>query len=66
MAKFYKYNGMEKTEITDVDSVSIVLDDGAEVELQFRRSDKEISLSTSGQLVVMPIASNVARIRTIR
>lgn len=66
MAKYYKYNGMEKTEITDVDSVSIVLDDGTEVELQFRRSDKEISLSTSGQLVVMPIASNVARIRTIR
>ena len=66
MAKFYKYNGMEKTEITDVDSVSMVLDDGTEVELQFRRSDKEISLSTSGQLVVMPVASNVARIRTIR
>lgn len=67
MARYFKYNGMEKTEISDVDSVAIVLDDGTEVELQFRKSDKEISLSVArGSLVIMPISSNVARIRVER
>jgi len=66
MAKYWKYNGMEKVEITDVDSVAITLDDGTEVELQFRKSDKEVSLSVNGSMVILPVASNVARIRVNR
>lgn len=66
MAKYYKYNGMKKTEITDVDSVAIVLDDGTEFELTFRRSDKDISLSASGPLALVPQASNVIRVRVAK
>ncbi len=66
MAKYYKYSGLDKTEITDVDSVMIVLDDGTEVELTFRKSDKQVSLSSNGSLVLLPQASNVIRVRVDR
>lgn len=61
MAKFIAHEGMTKTEV-EADSISLVTDDGTEVELHFRKSDGEISLSVNGQMLVAPIASNVVRI----
>lgn len=48
--------------IEAADSVSLVLDDGTEFDLQYRRSDGEVSLSTDGQLLIEPRSSNVVRL----
>ncbi len=60
-AKYFVHNGMGKTEI-EADSVSVIAPDGTEVELQFRRSDEEISLSINGKMLIEPRASNVVRV----
>ena len=44
MVKFITHNGMAEGEI-NADSVSLITDDGTEVELSWRRKDKEISIS---------------------
>lgn len=61
--KYIAYKGMEKQEIS-CDSVGIILDDGTEIELYYRHSDKEVSLSIirGGQMVIEPRASNTVRI----
>jgi hypothetical protein len=53
---------MSRHEI-EADSVAIVTDDGTEVELQYRKSDGQISLSINGRMVIMPYATNVVRIK---
>lgn len=60
------YRGFDTEEIQDADSVAVVLDDGSEIELRFRRSDGELSLSATrgGQLIIEPRASNTVRIKT--
>lgn len=64
MPKFFKYNGMEKTEITDVDSVCLILDNGMKFELTYRKSDGEVSLDCDpGSLIIVPKAPNVVRLR---
>lgn len=65
MAKYIAHNGMDETEI-EADSVSVVADDGTKVELQFRKSDGEISLSINGRMLINPMASNVVRIARSR
>lgn len=61
MAKYIAYNGMNETEIK-ADSVAVIDDDGTIVELQFRKSDGEISLNINGNMLISPLASNVVRI----
>lgn len=58
MAKYIAHNGMEETEI-EADAVSVVADDGTKVEMQFRKSDGEISVSINGRMLITPMASNV-------
>jgi hypothetical protein len=65
MAKYIAHNGMEETEV-EADAVSVVSDDGTKVELQFRKSDGEISLSINGRMLITPMASNVVRITRSR
>lgn len=61
------YRGMDKYEIELCDSVAIILDDGTEIELQFRRSDGEVSLSAArGQLHIEPRAANTVRLRVTK
>ena len=60
-AKYIAHNGMDVTEI-DADSVSVIAPDGTKVELQFRRSDGEISVSVNGRMMIEPRASNVVRV----
>lgn len=60
--KYIMHNGMEKTELGDCDSVELIMDNGAKFELQYRRSDGEVSLSCSNRLVIVPVASNVVRL----
>jgi len=60
--KYLAHRGMDTEEI-QCDSVSVVLDDGTEFELHFRRSDGEVSLSIArGQLFIEPRAANVVRL----
>jgi hypothetical protein len=64
--KYIIYRGTEK-EVIEADSVGLITDDNREFELQYRHSDKEISLSANkGSLVILPKASNVVRIDSIR
>lgn len=65
MAKYIAHDGMAKREIV-ADSVSVVADDGTEVELSFRKSDGEISLSVNGEMIIIPKASNVVRISRVK
>ena len=65
MAKYIAHNGMEETEI-EADAVSVFADDGTKVELQFRKSDGDISLSVNGTMLITPIASNMVRIARIK
>ena len=46
--------------------IRLVLPSGASIELMYRRSDGEVSLSTDGRLVIMPRASNVVRVEAYR
>lgn len=64
-AKYVAHNGMNVTEI-EADSVSVIAPDGTEVELQFRRSDGEISVSVNGKMLIEPHASNVVRVSRSR
>lgn len=66
MSKKFKYilfRGMEKIEVA-ADSIGIELPKVGYVELTYRKSDDEISLSTSGEMIIEPRASNVIRVRT--
>lgn len=63
MAKYYAINGLKLTEI-DADGLILKTDDGQEVELFYRKSDKIVSISTKGQMVVEPRASNLVYIRS--
>jgi len=54
-----------ETEI-EADAVSVFADDGTKVELQFRKSDGDISLSVNGTMLITPIASNMVRIARIK
>jgi hypothetical protein len=66
-ATYYYYQGLEKTELEVADSVMVETENGVGVELQFRRSDGEISVSVStGRMVIVPVASNVIRIEIRR
>lgn len=61
--KYIVHKGMQTIELdSDVDSVGIHLDNGAKFELQFRKSDKTISLNSDQQLIIKPVAANVVRI----
>ena len=60
-AKYIARNGMKETEI-EADSVSVFAPDGTKVELMFRRSDGEISLSINGRMGIVPQAANVVRV----
>jgi len=61
--KFYKYVGLTKVEIHDVDSIGMETHDGAVYELSFRRCDDVASLSVErGRLSIHPVASNVVRL----
>lgn len=64
--KYIAYRGMEKVEI-EADSIGILTSDRREIELQFRKSDGEISLnSISGPISIEPRAANVVRINVIK
>ena len=64
--RYFALNGMERTEIK-ASSVVAMDDSGNEYELQWRTTDKEMSLSTTnGTLIIMPRASNVVRLSVIR
>ena len=60
-AKYIAHDGMKETEI-EADSVSVIAPNGTQVELYFRRSDGEISVSVNGKMIIEPRASNVVRI----
>lgn len=60
-AKYIAHNGMDVVEI-EADSVSVIAPDGTAVELQYRKSDGEISLSVNGEMLIEPRAANVVRI----
>lgn len=64
-ARYYAHKGMLTTEI-DADLVSVITSDGTEVELTFRKSDGEISVSVNGQMLVAPRASNVVRVSRVK
>jgi len=60
--KYVLHNGMKNVWI-EADAVGLVLDDGTEIELQYRKSDGEVSLSVDhGQILIEPRAANVVRI----
>ncbi len=60
--KYIAYRGLDKIEI-EADSVGLITDDKREFELQFRKSDNEISLSANGgALIIYPRATNVVRL----
>lgn len=61
-AKYYAYRGMDKVEI-EADSVGIITDDGVDVDLHFRKSEGEISLSVNGRMIIIPYATSVIRIQ---
>jgi len=63
--KYILFRGMEKVEV-EADSVGLVLDNGDVFELQYRKSDGEVSLNVSGRLNIIPVAANVVRIRSTR
>jgi hypothetical protein len=46
--------------------IRLVLPSGASIELMYRRSDGEVSLSTDGRLIIRPFASNVVRVEVYR
>lgn len=60
-AKYIAHNGMDAVEI-EAGSVSVIAPDGTEVELQYRKSDGEISLSVNGKMLIEPRAANVVRV----
>lgn len=63
-AKYYISDGMDKREIemAHCDGLVVETSDGVEVELTFRKSDGEISLSINGTMKIIPYAANVVRI----
>lgn len=62
-AKYYALTDMERKEI-ECDSIELITDDGQEIELQFSKSDNEISLLANRHLILVPVAANVISIRT--
>jgi len=63
--RYIAINGMEETEIK-ADSIVLKIDDGTEVELYYRHSDKEISISINGKMRILPVASNVIRVERVK
>lgn len=64
-AKYIARNGMNSTEI-EADSVSLIIDDGTEIDLFFRKSDGEIALSINGVLLINPRAANCVYISKLK
>lgn len=60
-ASYYAIDGVSRKKI-DCDSVELELSDGRTVELQFRKSDGEISLNGGRGLKIRPMSGNVVRI----
>lgn len=60
-AKYFAVRGMDLIEI-EADSVIVKTEDGQEIEIQFRRSDGEITLSAKKRLGIHPVAANCARV----
>lgn len=63
--KYLVRDGMNDTDI-ECDSVRIQFADGRYIELQYRKSDGEISLNGSGRLRILPNACNVVRVEVDR
>ena len=63
--RYIAFRGTEKITI-EADSIGLVLDDGTDFELQYRKSDGEVSLNVSGRLSIKPIAANVVRLEVER
>lgn len=59
--KFLAVNGMDETEI-EADSIKLIDEFGNELELSPRKSDGEITLYAKHRLVILPQASNCARV----
>lgn len=58
-------SGMNETEL-DGDSLRVYTENGQWLELYPRKSDGEITLYASGQLIVRPHAANCVRVESIR
>ena len=62
-AKYFYYDEMRKVEIP---ADSIRLEVGSDYyELQYRKSDGEISVTTGGTMIIEPRAANTIRIKSV-
>ena len=65
IAKMYRVDLMDRVELSGVLDVELRLPSGQWIELQYRKSDGEVSLSCGGRLVIKPVASNVVRVEVL-
>ncbi len=64
--KYQWTNGLESVDLPDADGIRIKLPSGGEIELAYRKSDGLVTLHTSGQLTITPVAGNCIRVATDR
>jgi hypothetical protein len=62
--KIVVVSGMDEQEVS-ADSVKIYDESGHYVELHPRKSDGEITLSSKERLIISPMSSNCARVKSV-